>query len=99
MSEASAVRIQGHGRNAECAMLNQRVANNPCRSFLAEKIRYATYQPPPRSAPRYQLAHQLTAQNTNKVIAGIHTESYSGKNASREPDPLAASNAEIFVFN
>src|SRR5437764_3049411 len=79
-------------------MLNQSVAKSPCFSFFAEKIRWATYPPPPGSAPGYQVDHQITPRYTNNVIAGIQTESYSGKKASREPDPLATSIAPICDF-
>src|ERR1041384_4537519 len=80
-------------------MLNHKVASTPLRSSFAENIRCATYPPPPGSAPGYQLAHQFTARYVNKVIAGIHTESSSGKNESREPTcALEASSAVILDF-
>src|SRR5436309_1852136 len=77
-------------------MLNHSVANRPSRSVFAEKIRCATYPPPPGSAPGYQLAHQLTPRYTNSVIAGIHAESVDGKKVRREPPPAAASSARTF---
>src|SRR5437667_8916302 len=93
MIEASAVSIQGQLRTAYWAMLNQSVALSECCSFLAQKIRCATYPPPPGSAPGYQLAHQFTPSNIAKVRKGIQAECNPGIKERIDPEPPFARRA------
>src|SRR6266567_4197188 len=90
MMDASAVRIQGQLRTAYWAMLNQSVAPSECFSFLAQKMRWATYPPPPGSAPGYQLAHQLSPTKAQKRVKGIQAECAPGMKSKMEPVPPCA---------
>src|SRR5437867_9634868 len=48
-------------------MVNPRVAKRECFSSLADIIRWATYPPPPGSAPGYHDAHHWTPTKARKA--------------------------------
>ncbi len=63
-------------------MLNQSVAFIACPSSFAASIRWATYPPPPGSAPGYQVLHHCTATGMMKTAAALLQSEKSGRRVS-----------------